>query len=119
MATIVHGAAITQPVPAAETSDTVLDGAAAGFGFSAVVAIFFNTILAWVKDAYDPLNTFMASLTGHHWWTHGLFDLALFVVLGVILTASGFRIDGTKLAVYLAGSVIIAGAGLALWFVLV
>ena len=40
-----------------------LDYAAAAFGLSAAIAIVFNTALAWVKDAYDPLNSFMASLT--------------------------------------------------------
>lgn len=96
-----------------------IDGAAAAFGLSAAITIVFNTVLAWIKDAYDPLNTFMASLTGHHWTTHGLVDIAVFVILGMIFMKRGLTIDGTKLAVVLGGAVIIGGGGLALWFVLV
>ena len=97
----------------------MLDGAAAAFGLSAAIAIVFNTVLAWIKDAYDPLNTFMASLTGHHWITHGLADIAVFVVLGLVFTKRGVSMDGTKLAAIVAGAAIIGGGGLALWFVLV
>ena len=52
-----------------------LDGVAAAFGMAAIVTILFNTLLAWIKDAFDPLNDVMALLTGHHWITHGLFDV--------------------------------------------
>jgi len=97
----------------------VLDGAAAGYGVSAAATIVFNTLLAWIKDAYDPLNSFMASLSGHHWTTHSLVDVAVFLVLGAILTKRGIRIDGARLAMLLAGAVIVGGGGLALWFVLV
>jgi hypothetical protein len=96
-----------------------LDHAAAAFGLSAAITIVFNTILAWIKDAYDPLNNFMASLTGHHWITHGLANVALFVILGLILRQRGFSMDGAKLAVLLGCAVVIAGGGLVLWFVLV
>ena len=95
----------------------VLDGAAAGYGISAAVTIVFNTLLAWIKDAYDPLNSFMASLSGHHWTTHSLVDVAVFLILGAILTGRGVKIDGARLAMLLAGAVIVGGGGLALWFV--
>ncbi|MDR3497428.1 MAG: hypothetical protein P4L82_22780 [Ancalomicrobiaceae bacterium] len=96
-----------------------VDGATAAFGLAAAITILFNTLLAWVKDAYDPLNTFMASLTGHHWRTHGIADVIVFLVLGFVFLSQGVKLDGVRLAVYLAGSCIIAGGGLALWFVLV
>ena len=79
----------------------------------------FNTVLAWIKDAYDPLNSFMASLTGHHWITHGLADIAVFVIVGVVLMRRDVSMDGTRLACLVAGAVIVGGGGLALWFVLV
>lgn len=97
----------------------VLDRAAAAYGLSAAITIVFNTVLAWIKDAYDPLNNFMAALTGHHWTTHGILDIIVFVVLGVIFQKRGFSMDGTRLGVLLAGAVVLAGGGLALWFVLV
>jgi hypothetical protein len=96
-----------------------LDGAAAAFGVSAAIAIVFNTVLAWIKDAYDPLNTFMASLTSHHWITHGLADVAVFLIVGAVLMRRSISMDGTKLACVLAGAAVMGGGGLALWFVLV
>ena len=97
----------------------LLDHAAAAFGISAAVAIVFNTVLAWIKDAYDPLNSFMAALTGHHWITHGLADIAVFAIVGAVLMRRDVSMDGTKLACLVAGAVIVGGGGLALWFVLV
>lgn len=95
-----------------------LQGPAAGFGPAAAIAILFNTLLAWVKDAYAPLNSFMASLTGHHWRTHGVVDVVVFIALGYLITLSGFRITGLRLAALLAAASVVAGGGLALWFVL-
>jgi hypothetical protein len=96
----------------------VLQGPAAGFGLAAAITILFNTGLAWVKDAYGPLNAFMASLTGHHWRTHGIADVVVFVALGYFFTGRGFRISGASLAVLLAAASVVAGGGVALWFVL-
>ena len=97
----------------------VLDGAAAGYGISAAVTIVFNTLLAWIKDAYDPLNSFMASLSGHHWTTHSLVDVAVFLILGAVLTSRHVTIDGARMAMLLAGAVIVGGGGLALWFLVI
>jgi len=106
---------VTKP----EIAPDILDRAAAGFGVSAVVTILFNTLLAWVKDAYEPLNDFMAHLTGNHWITHGLVDVILFVVLGAVLTAFGVRIDGRRLIIALVAVTLLSGAGLSLWFLVV
>lgn len=83
--------------------------------------VAFNTALAWIKDAYDPLNTFMASLTGHHWITHGLADVVVFVVLGFVFISTGTaeRMNPERLVRLMIGAVVVAGLGLAVWFVLV
>jgi hypothetical protein len=96
-----------------------LKGPAAAFGLAAVIAILFNTVLAWVKDAYDPLNTFMASLTGHHWRTHGLVDVVVFFALGYLFTYRNVHLSGLRLAALLAAASVVAGGGLAVWFLLV
>ena len=101
---------------AADASD--LAGPIAAFGASAAITIVFNTVLAWVKDAYEPLNSFMASLTGHHWRTHGLIDVVVFFALGYLFMSYKFRISGVRLAALLAAASVVAGGGLALWFVL-
>jgi hypothetical protein len=105
-----------------ETRETAgFSEVSAAFGLSAAITILFNTLLACVKDAYAPLNTAMAHLTGHHWITHGLVDLAVFAVLGLVFLSTGIarRIDPNRLVLALVGAVVIAGLGLAAWFVLV
>ena len=106
------------PTDAAAKATDDLKGPAAGFGLAAAITILFNTVLAWVKDAYAPLNDFMASLTGHHWRTHGIVDVVVFIVLGYLFTFRNFRISGWRLAALLAAASVVAGGGLALWFVL-
>ena len=61
----------------------------AGFGVSAAVAIVFNTVLTWVKETYDPPNAAMKALLGHHWITHGVAVVIVFLALGFFLSKSG------------------------------
>ncbi|HZS85713.1 MAG TPA: hypothetical protein VFA50_22790 [Stellaceae bacterium] len=114
-------APLAQPAASPAKHEAALSSASAAFGLAAAIAILFNTLLAWVKDAYDPLNTAMARLTGHHWITHGLLDLAVFVVLGAVFLRNGIaaRTSPNQLALQIVGAVILGGAGLAAWFVLV
>jgi hypothetical protein len=90
------------------------------FVLAAAVAVVFNTLLAWVKDAYEPLNAFMKSLTGHHWTTHGLADLLVFFVLAWIFekTRIAEKLDPNRLISILVAAVVLAAVGLGLWFVL-
>jgi hypothetical protein len=98
---------------------TTLDGAAAGFGIAAGVAILFNTALACLEDAFDALSDGMAALTGHHWITHGLATLLVFVAVGLMSSRRGRIVRGFALARAVAGAAILGSAGLALWFVFV
>ena len=103
----------------AQAASGELKGPVAAFGLAAVIAILFNTVLAWVKDAYEPLNAYMASLTGHHWRTHGLVDVVVFFALGYLFISRNVHISGLRLAALLAAASVVAGGGLALWFLLV
>jgi hypothetical protein len=89
------------------------------FMLAAIVAILFNTALACAKDASPPLTHAMTALTGHHWTTHGLADLAVFAVLGLAFMKTGVteRIRPDRLIWSLTGAVAAASCGLALWYV--
>jgi len=103
----------------ASVDEKAFSRASSAFGLAAAVAVLFNTLLAWVKDAYEPLNTAMAHLTGHHWITHGLVDLVVFFGLGVVFLNAGVgaRMTPNAVTVRLIGAVVIAGLGLVAWFV--
>ena len=95
-----------------------MNSATSGFLLAAAITVLFNTVLACVKDAYSPLKDLMRSLAGHDWTTQGLADLFLFAGLGLIFTSSGMaqRMDPNRLIATLIGAVLVAAAGLALWF---
>jgi hypothetical protein len=113
-----ESATLSRPRQAA-TEAVPFSKASSAFAVAAAVTVIFNTVLAWVKDAYDPLNQWMARLTGHHWITHGLADVALFAVLGLLFMQAGVgaRTKPDVLVVRLFGAVVVAGLGLAAWFV--
>jgi hypothetical protein len=94
--------------------------ASAAFALAAAIACLFNTALAWAKDAYAPLNQFMASLTGHHWITHGLADFVVFVGFGLIFmnTSVTDKINPGRLVSILVWCVVAASLGLFAWYLL-
>lgn len=102
------------------TENTGLSRANAGFAMAAAITILFSTVLACVKDAYHPLNNFMNSVVWHNWITHGLVDVILFIVLGMIFSRTGWaeRIAPSRLITFLAGAVIVGGVGLFVWYAL-
>jgi hypothetical protein len=95
-----------------------LSPATSGFVLSAAITALFNTGLAWTKDSYPPLNDFMKSVGGHHWTTHGIVDLALFLGLGIIFTKSRAteKIHPNRLNAVFVGAVALATLGLVLWY---
>ena len=97
-----------------------LGRSSAGFAMSAAITILFSTVLACVKDAYKPLNSFMNSVAWHNWITHGFVDVILFIALGIIFSKSGLaeRIAPRRLISFFAASVIVAGLGLFVWYAL-
>jgi hypothetical protein len=117
MSTLIHDTVVTT----ARTSERAKEATAAAFGLSAAITVVFNVVLAFVKDSYPPLNSFMASLTGHHWRTHGLVDVAVFFLLGWFFMSRGIPargLTGGSVATVTAATVL-AGAALGLWFLFV
>jgi hypothetical protein len=105
--------------PAQSSNPPGLGLATSSFALAAAITVLFNTVLAWLKDAYAPLNNFMKSLTGHHWTTHGLADVLVFLALGFIFqkTRVAEKMDPDRLISILVGAVVVAGLGLGLWYV--
>jgi len=100
------------------TENVKLGNTSAGFAMAAAITILFSTVLACVKDAYKPLNNLMNSIAWHNWITHGLVDVILFVLLGIIFSKSGMadRIAPRRLISLLVAAVIAAGVGLFVWY---
>jgi len=87
-----------------------------GFGISFLVTSIFNGLLIVAKESYAPLKSLMKSLSGHHWITHGIIVIALFIVLGYIFSKTDMdkkidadKISGMVISGTVLGGLIIAG----------
>ena len=93
-----------------------LDKLSVGFGVSFLIASIFNGLLIVAKESYAPLKDWMKSLSGHHWITHGIFVIALFIVLGYVFSGAGLakkidagRTSGLVIAGTVLGGLIVVG----------
>lgn len=102
------------------TENAKLGRASAGFGMAGSITILFSTVLAWAKDAYKPLNNYINVVAWHNWITHGLADLLLFIGLGLIFSKANWieRVAPNRLISFLVAAVVVAGAGLFIWYAL-
>ncbi|MFA5214386.1 hypothetical protein [Sulfuricurvum sp.] len=100
------------------TNNEKLDNLSIAFTLSTIITLLFNTILAWVKDSYKPLEHFMATIGGHHWITHGIFDVLLFILLGILFyrmnSLEKFKDD--RLVKIVIVSAFVSSFGLIGWF---
>ncbi len=90
---------------------------ATAFGLSYAITSLFNVALVIFKENVAGIQPAMVSITGHHWVTHGLFDLIVFVVLGLVLARTeAARMPATKVVNYVIGSTVLSGLILAGYF---
>ena len=99
-------------------STSTLNAQTRGFALSVAITSLASALLVVAKESNDGLLKFMKAITIHHWVSHGIFNLVLFVALGLLLSKSnegqGPAIDDEKLIKMLSGGfllscVIIAG----------
>jgi len=90
-----------------------------GYGLAYSIAVIFNALLMMLKEGIPAVHNFMTLLTGHHWVTHGVLDLLVFVAFGMLFTARGIEWDGNKLATYVVGSTVLAGLMIVGFFVII
>jgi hypothetical protein len=82
-------------------------------GMSYAITSIFSAVLVIVKESNEKtVLAWMKAATGHHWMTHGLFDLILFVLLGWALSklndGNGVRISANLLIGSIVGAVVIS-----------
>lgn len=96
------------------TQSTEMSPSTAGFTLAAIVAIIFNTVLTIIKEEYHPLNVYMKSLTGHHWITHGIAVVAVFLLFGFLFSRMGSvkRMRASTLTTILVVTVVVFGLGI-------
>ncbi len=92
-----------------------------GYTIAAAIAILFSTVLTWIKETNPAVNTAMKNLLGHHWITHGVAVLLVFLVLGYLFSRipSVRRTRGGLVTTLLIVSVLAGGLGLVVLFLTV
>jgi len=87
---------------------------AKSFGLAFAITSFVSALLVIVKETNEEtVLKLMADITGHHWITHGLFDIVLFALLGWVLSfpnkGKGVNISTDSLIGAIVVSVVVSG----------
>jgi hypothetical protein len=93
------------------------------FGASLAVTSLLSAVLVVIKElSENTVLAMMKNLTGHHWATHGLFAVILFVALGFAFgkanNGKGLEMAPERLTMVIAGSVVLSGLIIAGFYLL-
>jgi membrane-bound metal-dependent hydrolase YbcI (DUF457 family) len=79
-----------------------------GFGIALAIACMVNAILVIAKESSPKVMAGMRRMTGHHWVTHSLVALIVFVLFGFLLSrGKGPEMNARRLIFLVAGAVIL------------
>jgi hypothetical protein len=84
------------------------------FGLSFAITSVISAILVILKESNEEsVLAWMKAATGHHWVTHGVINIILFVVIGWALSlpngGQGLKVSGNSLVGSIVGAVLISG----------
>jgi hypothetical protein len=94
------------------------------FGLSFAITSLFSVIVLILKETNEhTVMAWMKAATPHHWITHSLLDLIVFVVLGVALgkanNGQGLKIDSGRLTGFIVGAFILSGILIAGFYLII
>ena len=88
-----------------------------GYGISYAITAILSALLVVLKESNESVLNLMKALTGHHWITHGLLDIIIFVALGILLSrGAGIRMSGNALISTVVGATVVSGLIIAGFF---
>lgn len=98
--------------------DTALSKNTVSFGLSLAICAVLNALLVVTKEKSTAVQGWMQRMTGHHWITHVVIVLVVFIALGLIFgqtnrrgetNISGDRLTKIVIAGVVLGVLIIGG----------
>ncbi len=93
------------------------------FGLSFAITSLFSALLVVLKEVSEPVLAWMKAVSPHHWITHTLLDLILFVVLGFALAKAnngqGITVAPDKLTSIIVGAFVVSGLIVAGFYLIV
>jgi len=96
-------------------NDTDLGRNTVGFGLSVAIVSILSALLVVIKETnQDTVLAIMKAATGHHWVTHGILDVLLFLLFGFMLARAnggkGISMTGKTLTSIILLSVLVGWA---------
>ena len=91
--------------------NTTVPKYAGSFGFSLALASVVNALLVVIKERSPTVMSGMKNITGHHWITHSVIVLVVFVLFGWIFSRFNNG-KGMELTVGRLVATLISGVGL-------
>lgn len=104
----------TNNTQAQNADNDLLNVKTSSYAIAYAYTAIFNGILVLFKENFEGVHNFMASL-GHHWVTHGVFDLVVFFGLGIYFSSRNTQITVSKAVTYMAWATIIGGGMIAIF----
>jgi hypothetical protein len=103
--------------------NSTLNAQTRGFGLAVAVTSIVSALLVMAKELNEEtLLKFMKSVTVHHWVTHGIFDVIVFLAVGFLLTKSnggqGPDIGDEKLIQVVAGGFLLGCVSIAAFYLI-
>lgn len=83
--------------------------AVVGYGISFAVTSILSALLVVLKESNESVQALLVAITGHHWITHGLLDVIVFVALGALLSRRNIVMKGNTLATTVVGATVVSG----------
>jgi len=92
------------------------------FGLSFAITSIISALLVILKESNEEsFLAWMKAATGHHWVTHGILNLIIFVALGWAFSrpnnGQGLKITANVLVTCIVGAVLISGLLIAGFYV--
>jgi hypothetical protein len=88
--------------------DPALSKNTVSFGLSLAICAVLNALLVVAKEKSTGLQGWMQKMTGHHWLTHVVIMLGVFIALGLVFAQVNRR-EETKMPAERLTKIIIAG----------
>jgi len=92
------------------------------FGLSYAITSLISALLVIIKESNEEtVLAWMKAASGHHWITHGIIDVIIFVVLGWALSmpnsGQGLKISANALIGNIVAATLISGLLIAGFFI--
>ena len=99
-------------------SDVSAGATITAFGISYAITSVLSALLVVLKESSQAVHDGLAAITGHHWVTHGLLDVIVFLALGLFLTRSAIaQMPAKTLINTVVGATIVSGLIIAGYFI--